>query len=73
MTCQVTAVFVVPETVAENCEVEPSLVADEPVTETEICGVAGPLEVVPPEHPVTAIDAASKAKAPREWRTRNAV
>jgi hypothetical protein len=67
-TCQVTAVFVVPETVAESCEVDPSLVAEAPLMETVICGVVGPLLVVPPEHPERPMKPASKTRTPKGAR-----
>jgi len=47
-TCQITAAFVVPVTVAENCVVEPMRVADAPETTTAICGAEEPLQPARP-------------------------
>ena len=69
LTCQETAVFVVPATVAVNCVVVPRRVEEAPETLTVICGVElaedDPLELQPPIQPMEKVTARARPQRAR--------
>jgi hypothetical protein len=66
LTCQRTAVFVVPVTTAENCVEEPIRVAEAPETTTAICGAEEPLQPAKPKE--TAENRTADAQCARMLR-----